>query len=54
MNTAARLMSVASPGEVLVTGPTWRLLGDRWQGRPLGPVTIKGRRQPVEIWRIHR
>jgi adenylate cyclase len=52
-NTAARLMSVASPGEVLVTGVTWRLLGDRWQGKPLGPVAIKGRRQPVEIWRIH-
>ena len=52
-NTAARLMSVAAPGEVLVTGATWRLLGEAWGGQPLGPVSIKGRRQPVEIWRIN-
>ena len=52
-NTAARLMSVAAPGEVLVTGATWRLLGERWQGETLGQVDIKGRRQPVEIWRVN-
>ena len=51
-NTAARLMSVAAPGEVLVTGPTWAVLGDHWHGDPLGRVAIKGRRQPVEIWRV--
>ena len=45
-------MSVAAPGEVLVTGATWRLLGGQWRGKPLGPVSIKGRRQPVEIWRV--
>jgi adenylate cyclase len=53
-NTAARLMSVAAPGEVLVTGATWQHLGEGRQGDPLGPVSIKGRRQAVEIWRIRR
>ena len=48
-NTAARLMSRGEPGEVLVTGATWRLLGEGWDGESLGRVEVKGRRQPVEI-----
>jgi class 3 adenylate cyclase len=51
-NTAARLMSVAGPGEVLVTGATWSLLGDGRRGETLGRVAVKGRREPVEIWRL--
>ena len=51
-NTSARLMSVAQAGEVLVTGATWAALGGAWQGEPLGPVRVKGRREQIEIWRL--
>ena len=51
-NTAARLMSVAGPGEVLVTGSTWYGLGSPRQGTSLGKVAVKGRREPVEVWRL--
>ena len=51
-NTAARLMSVAGPQEVLVTRATWDGLGADRLGTSLGPVTVKGRREPVEVWRL--
>jgi class 3 adenylate cyclase len=51
-NTAARLMSVAGPQEVLVTRATWEALGEDRHGTSLGPVTVKGRREPVEVWRL--
>ena len=51
-NTAARLMSVAGPHEGLVTRGTWEALGEARRGAALGPVTVKGRREPVEVWRL--
>jgi class 3 adenylate cyclase len=45
-------MSVAGPGEVLVTGATWHRLGAPRPGDSLGSVTVKGRREPVDIWRL--
>ena len=45
-------MSVAAPGDVLVTGPTWGRLGEGWLGETLGRVLVKGRSAPVETWRV--
>ena len=47
-------MSVAAPGDVLVTAGTWERLGGAWRGESLGQVSVKGRRGPVEIWRVQQ
>jgi class 3 adenylate cyclase len=48
LNTAARLQAVAEPGTV-VAGPTARkLLLDRAELRPLPPLELKGKAEPVE------
>jgi class 3 adenylate cyclase len=51
-NTAARLLAVAQPQEVLVTRTTWEALGADGAGEALGAMTVKGRREPVEVWRL--
>jgi adenylate cyclase len=52
VNTAARLMTVGEPGDVIVGGMTWELLRDPHAGEPLGPVRVKGKRDPIEVWRL--
>jgi hypothetical protein len=49
---AARLQSTAPPGEVVI-GPTTREdLGDRATVIPLGEAQLKGKREPVPIYRL--
>jgi class 3 adenylate cyclase len=49
-NTAARLMGIGEPGQVIVAQSTWDALGAGHEGTPLGPTRVKGRRRPVEAW----
>ena len=49
-NTAARLLAVGEPGQVVVSQSTWTALGERRDGIPLGPTRVKGRRGAVEAW----
>jgi adenylate cyclase len=52
INLAARLQSTAPPGEVVI-GPTTREdLGDRATVVPLGEAQLKGKREPVPIYRL--
>ena len=51
-NTAARLMGVGAPGDVVVGRETFEALGDELAGDALGAVAVKGRRAPVEAWRL--
>jgi class 3 adenylate cyclase len=52
INLAARLQSTAPPGEVVI-GPTTREdLGDRATVIPLGEAQLKGKREPVPIYRL--
>ena len=51
-NTAARLMSAGEPGEVVVGRATWDALGSDAQGDSLGAILVKGKREPVEAWRL--
>jgi len=51
-NTAARLMTAAEPGQVIVGRATWEALGADRVGVELGPVRVKGRREAVEAWRL--
>jgi class 3 adenylate cyclase len=49
-NLAARLEGLAEPGAVVIGGTTRTLLGDIADVDPLGPVSVKGKRQPVDAF----
>ncbi|MFT5289079.1 MAG: adenylate cyclase [Planctomycetota bacterium] len=54
VNTAARLASAARPSEVLVSRQVWdQLPADiRDLGRFISPISVKGKRDPVEVFSI--
>ncbi|HEX6381562.1 MAG TPA: adenylate/guanylate cyclase domain-containing protein, partial [Acidimicrobiia bacterium] len=47
INMAARLESAASPGGVLAGESTYRAAGDAFSWQPVGPLTLKGKSEPV-------
>ena len=47
VNTAARVMGKAQPGEVLATVPVVDAAETRFAGTPVGPFQMKGKAQPV-------
>ena len=49
-NVAARLLSAAEAGQVVVAGSTWAALRAPHDGVSLGSISVKGKRQPVEAW----
>jgi class 3 adenylate cyclase len=51
-NVAARLQNVAGAGEIVIGPETARMLGDGVVVSPLGYITVKGRSQPVDAFRI--
>ena len=51
-NVAARLQNVAGAGEIVIGPETARMLGDAVVLSPLGSITVKGRSQPVDAFRI--
>jgi adenylate cyclase len=51
VNIAQRLQSEASPGEILASASTLAL-APSIPAEALGPVAVKGRREPVETYRI--
>ena len=51
LNTAARLQNVAPVGGVAVGDPAYRLAMHRFAWEDLGPVELKGKAQPVRVWR---
>jgi class 3 adenylate cyclase len=51
-NVAARLQSVARPGEVVIGAETRARLGDAAVVESIGPVELKGKSQPVETYRL--
>jgi adenylate cyclase len=53
VNTASRLESaVALPGEVVVGEATWERLASRFEGEPLEPAHLKGKREAVQSYRV--
>ena len=53
VNTGARLQAAAEPGQVVVGRATWEALDDPTAGEPLGAIRVKGKRDPVEAWRLN-
>ena len=51
-NVAARIQALAQPGGVLVSAATRRLLGGNFRLESLGPQTLKGLDQPVEVFGV--
>jgi class 3 adenylate cyclase/tetratricopeptide (TPR) repeat protein len=54
VNTAARVQAVAGPGQVLADEPTRRLVGGGVGFTAAGEHRLKGKAEPVELWRAVR
>ena len=52
VNTAKRLEEAAGPDEILIGDPTRRLVDNAAVLEPAEPVAAKGKRKPVEAWRV--
>jgi class 3 adenylate cyclase/tetratricopeptide (TPR) repeat protein len=52
VNVAARMEQTAEPGTVQITEDTYRLVADLFDVEPLGGVELKGKRRPVESYRV--
>jgi len=54
VNTASRLQSIADPGTVLVGESTVRAAGGSIDFDMMGPQVLKGKSDPVPVWRAAR
>ncbi|MET8945805.1 adenylate/guanylate cyclase domain-containing protein [Streptomyces sp. NPDC004542] len=52
VNVAARLEQAADPGHILIGPATRTLLGAAAVVEPVGPLTLKGKRDPVDAFRL--
>ena len=51
-NLAARLQSLALPGQVVISAGTRRLLGRHFDCQDMGPQVLKGFAEAVSAWRV--
>ncbi len=49
---AARLQNLAEAGQVIIAESAWRITGDLFAYRVLGPLTLKGIAGPVPAWQV--
>jgi adenylate cyclase len=54
VNTAQRLESIASPGDIVVGPTTYTLARRAFEFEPLGSMTLKGKAHAVEAYRVVR
>ncbi|TVR28766.1 MAG: adenylate/guanylate cyclase domain-containing protein, partial [Spirochaetaceae bacterium] len=54
VNVAARLEGVAGAGDVVITEDTRDLIGDRFKLQQLKPVKVKGKAEPIHVFRVLR
>jgi class 3 adenylate cyclase/tetratricopeptide (TPR) repeat protein len=52
VNTAARLQAVAPPGGIVIGAGTFAATKDVFDFVELEPVTVKGKDEPVPVWRV--
>ena len=52
VNLAARLESNAKPGQILVSEETYRQVADQVIANCLGPMSVKGKEEPVTVFEI--
>ena len=51
-NVAARLQQAADPGRIVISEITQRLVSGYFHLRPLGPLSLKGKAEPVSAWEV--
>ena len=51
-NLAARLQGLAAPNTLVISAATWQLLGGFFACQALGPVLLRGRAQPLEVYQV--
>ena len=49
---AARMEGAAEPGTILVTEDTYKLIAPLLETEALGPVQVKGKAEPVSVYRV--
>lgn len=54
VNLAARLEELAEPGTVHLNGNTYGAVQDYFECEPLGPLTVKGKAEPVVAYKLVR
>jgi ABC-type oligopeptide transport system substrate-binding subunit/class 3 adenylate cyclase len=52
VNVAARLQSVADPGEIVLSKACARLVNAEFEMKDLGEVTVKGKEEPLQVFQI--
>jgi class 3 adenylate cyclase/tetratricopeptide (TPR) repeat protein len=51
-NVAARMQQGGAPGRVTISEATYRLVRGYFETRPLGPMEVKGKTDPVGAWEV--
>jgi class 3 adenylate cyclase/tetratricopeptide (TPR) repeat protein len=51
-NRAARLQSLAGPGQMVIDAPTRRQIGGLFDCQDLGTIALKGLAEPVPAWQV--
>src|SRR5262245_49869023 len=51
-NLAARLQGLAAPNTLVVSAATWQLLSGFFAYQALGPMHLRGRSQPLEVYQV--
>jgi len=51
-NVAARMQQGGAPGRVTISEATYRLVRGYFETRPLGPMEVKGKTEPVGAWEV--
>lgn len=52
VNVASRLERAAPPGGILISHDTYMLVKDTFNVEPLGPIPIKGRSEPIQVYLV--
>ena len=52
VNVASRLQGVATSGQILVTQSTYRLTHGIFEFRPLEPIRVKGKKDPLAVFEL--
>jgi adenylate cyclase len=52
VNIAQRLQVTAEPGEILLQKSTYDIVADAIHAEPLEPISVRGREQPVQVYRF--
>jgi class 3 adenylate cyclase/tetratricopeptide (TPR) repeat protein len=54
VNLASRLEQAAPVGSVLISHPTFQHVQSLFELQPLDPITVKGKRDPLQVYLVHQ